>query len=60
MYNSTRNYLKNEILKLIEQTNDESHEKGKVTIYDIQSIVDEIRWPPGCKGYHDVEEYYID
>ncbi len=43
MYPSTRNYLKEQILKLIEQTNDTEHEKGRVSIYDIQSIVDEIK-----------------
>ena len=58
MYNSTHNYLKQQILALIEQTNDAEHEKGRVTIYDIQNIVDEIKHPLGCKGYHDVDELY--
>ena len=60
MYNSTHNYLKQQILALIEQTNDTEHEKGRVTIHDIQKIVDEIKRPPGSLGYHDVEKYYYD
>jgi len=60
MYLSTRNYLKQQILKLIEQTNDTEHDNGRVSIHDIQSIVDEIKYPPGCKGYHDVDDLYKD
>jgi len=52
MYPSTKQYLKRQIVKLIEQTNDTEHENGSVTIWDIQHIID------GMKGYHDVDEYY--
>lgn len=69
MYPSTRNYLKqrltrlveetnNTIVQLIEETNDTEHDGGRVTISDIQKIVDEIKRPPGTLEYHDVDEYY--
>jgi len=50
MYNSTKEYVKIMIKKLMDQCD--------ITIYDIQKAVDEIRHPLGTKGYHDVDEYY--
>jgi len=57
MYNSTHNYLKQQILALIEQTNDTEHEKGRVTIHDIFTIVNEIRLPPKPNDPNDVDEF---
>jgi hypothetical protein len=52
MYESTKNYLKGCILKLIEQTNDESKEQGRVTCDDIRNILNEIeckdKYGPDC------------
>lgn len=44
MYNSTKNYIKRRIVALIEQCNDKDNVKGKVTIDDIKSIVEEIKF----------------
>lgn len=43
MYNSTKSHLKTSILKLIAQTDDTEHRGGRVTIDDIQEIVNEIK-----------------
>jgi hypothetical protein len=43
MYSTTKEYIKREILKLIEKTNDTEHKGGSVTIFDVQSVVDEIK-----------------
>lgn len=44
MYNSTKNYIKQRIVELIEQCDDKDSVKGKVTIDDIKSIVEEIKF----------------
>jgi hypothetical protein len=43
MYPSTKAYLKREILKLIEKTNDTEHKGGRVTAEDIKEIVEELQ-----------------
>jgi hypothetical protein len=43
MYPQTKDYIKREILKLIEKTNDTEHKSGSVTIFDVQKVVDEIK-----------------
>jgi len=42
MYPSTKQYLKRQIVKLIERTNDTEHENGSVTVGDIKSILNEM------------------
>lgn len=42
MYQSTKNYLKLEILNLISRTNDTEHKGGSVTLLDISRIVEEM------------------
>jgi hypothetical protein len=60
MYPSTKQYLKREILKLINKTNDNDHEAGKVSIWDIIRIAEEIQQPPGTLGYLDVDHLYME
>ena len=43
MYPQTKAYIKRQISKLIEQTNDTEHTSGRVTILDIQGIINEMK-----------------
>jgi len=52
MYNSTKEFVKWSILKLMEQCD--------INLWDIEKCCQELRYRDERKGYHDVEEYYKD
>lgn len=58
MHNSTKQYLKRQIIKLINETNDTEHKGGSVTVWDIEKIANEMKYENGKLGYHDVDDLY--
>jgi hypothetical protein len=50
IYPQTKQYIKREILKLIAKTDDKEHIAGRVTILDIQKVVNELKETTECEN----------